>query len=79
MFWIVIVLVAALILSLGCNVKQEYEIAQLTAEADELADALDALRVRSTTYGTARPYTELYDSRTQAMTDARIAKWGMEP
>jgi hypothetical protein len=74
MIWIVIVLVAALILSLGCNVKQEFELEGLRADNDELMDALAALQVRTETYGTARPYTQLYDDRLNAITDA--AKWG---
>jgi len=77
--WIVVVLVGALLLSLGCNVKQGWEITQLTAENDELADILDAWNRPATTRSTGRAYTELYDSRTKAMTAAQIAKWGMEP
>ena len=74
MFWIVMVLVAALILSLGCNVKQEFELETLRADNDELVDALAMLQVRTETRSTARPYTQLYDDRLNAITDA--AKWG---
>jgi hypothetical protein len=55
MFWIVMVLVAALILSLGCNVKQEFELETLRAENDELVDALAMLQVRTETRSTGDP------------------------
>jgi hypothetical protein len=78
MFWIVTVLVAALILSLGCNVKQEWEIAQLTAENDELLDILDAWNRRTETRGSGRGHyladphtTQLYDSRPNAQEAAK--------
>lgn len=74
MIWIVILLVAALILSLGCNVKQEFQIEQLEIELDKQIEATLMLRSRTETYGTARPYTQLYDDRLNAITDA--AKWG---
>jgi hypothetical protein len=64
MFCIVIVLVAALILSLGCNVKQEYELEVLRAENDELMDALAALQVRTETRSTARQSVHFTDSPT---------------
>jgi hypothetical protein len=79
MIWIVIVLVAALILSLGTIVKQEFQLEQAEMENDQLREALAIRAHRTRTSGTARPYTELYDSRTNAMTAAQIAKWGMEP
>ncbi len=64
MFWIVIVLVAALIASLGCNVKQEFELEVLRAEHEELTDFLHALRVRTETRSTARQSVHFHDSPT---------------
>ncbi len=64
MIWIVIVLVAALIFSLGCNVKQEYDLAQVVAERDELLDALTALQQRTETRSTATHSVQFNDPPT---------------
>jgi len=76
--WIVILLVAALILSLGCNVKQEFELEVLRADNDELIDALAMLQVRTETRGSGRGHyladphtTQLYDSRPNAQEAAK--------
>jgi hypothetical protein len=78
MVWIVIVLMAALIFSLGCNVKQEYELEGLRADNDELMDALAMLQVRTETRGSGRGHyladphtTQLYDSRANAIAAAK--------
>jgi hypothetical protein len=64
MIWIVILLVAALILSLGCNVKQEFELETLRMDNDELMDALAMLQVRTETRSTARQSVYFSDSPT---------------
>jgi hypothetical protein len=64
MIWIVILLVAALILSLGCNVKQEWELETVWAENDELMDIVHARQVHTETRGTATRYIDFTDSRT---------------
>ena len=78
MFWIVTVLVLALIVSLGCNVKQEFELEVLRADNDELIDALAMLQVRTETRGSGRGHyladphtTQLYDSRANAIAAAK--------
>ena len=77
MIWIVITLVGAFVWSLGTIVKLEFQLEQVESENDALREALALRAHRTRTSGTGRAYTELYDSRTKAISDA--GKWGMEP
>jgi len=61
---IITVLVVALVISLGCNIKQEYDLANMTAERDELLDALTALQQRTETRSTATHSVQFNDPPT---------------
>jgi hypothetical protein len=79
--WIVMVLVVALIVSLGCNLKQEFELKVLRVDNDELIDELAMLQARTETRSTARQSVHLNDipTLTNAQMEAWVNKWAVEP
>ena len=59
------VLAVALILSLGCNVRQEFELETLRADNADLLDALSALQSLTETYGTGTQFIHVLDLSTR--------------